>query len=80
LPDPPLGLVTSNLFIVGPPWVKAPPAPPPNVHYHGTCVFRERKVLRLNRHSIWRILRAEGLDRLSDLPSLHPDERRRRKG
>src|SRR5215213_2698570 len=29
----------------------------------------------LNRHSVWRILRAEGLHRLSDLPPLHPDER-----
>src|SRR5918997_79956 len=29
----------------------------------------------LNRHSVWRILRAEGLHRLSDLPPLYPDER-----
>ncbi len=28
----------------------------------------------LNRHSVWRILRAEGLHRLSDLPPLYPDE------
>ena len=27
----------------------------------------------LNRHSIWRILRAEGLHRLSDLPPLYPE-------
>jgi transposase InsO family protein len=29
----------------------------------------------LNRHSIWRILRAEGLHRLSDLPPLYPGQR-----
>ena len=32
----------------------------------------------LNRHSVWRILRAEGLHRLSDLPPLYPDERPRK--
>jgi transposase InsO family protein len=32
----------------------------------------------LNRDSVWRILRAEGLNRLSDLPPLHPDERRKK--
>jgi hypothetical protein len=32
----------------------------------------------LNRDSVWRILRAEGLHRLSDLPPLHPDERPRK--
>jgi transposase InsO family protein len=30
----------------------------------------------LNRHSIWRILRAEGLHRLADLPPLYPEARR----
>jgi transposase InsO family protein len=29
----------------------------------------------LNRHSVWRILRAEGLHRLADLPPIYPDER-----
>jgi transposase InsO family protein len=29
----------------------------------------------LNRHSIWRILRAEGLHRLSDLPPPYPEEK-----
>jgi transposase InsO family protein len=29
----------------------------------------------LNRHSIWRILRAEGLHRLADLPPAYPDQR-----
>ena len=32
----------------------------------------------LNRDSVWRILRAEGLHRLSDLPPLYPDERPRK--
>jgi transposase InsO family protein len=32
----------------------------------------------LNRHSVWRILRAENLHRLSDLPPLYPDERPRK--
>src|SRR5215213_3487099 len=32
----------------------------------------------LNRPSIWRILRAEGLHRLADLPPLYPDERRKK--
>ena len=32
----------------------------------------------LNRHGVWRILRAEGLHRLADLPPLHPDERRKK--
>ncbi len=32
----------------------------------------------LNRHSIWRILRAEGLHRRSDLPPLYPEEKPKR--
>jgi transposase InsO family protein len=41
--------------------------------------FALRRFLpHLNRHSVWRILRAEGLHRLSDLPPLHPDGRRRK--
>src|SRR3712207_4238897 len=30
----------------------------------------------LNRHSVWRVLRAEGLHRLSDLPPLYPEDRK----
>ena len=32
----------------------------------------------LNRHSVWRILRAENLHRLADLPPLYPDERQKK--